>query len=148
MFASPFGEMYRNLAAFARRRIRRPRQATPQEHHRVVTAFWSACETGDVNALISLLDPYAITLSDGGGKVRTALHPIRGADRTAHFMLGALSHQPALEATLRSVNGKTGLVLRHASVVSAVVSFQVRNEKITHVWVVLNPDKLRSWHHS
>ncbi|MEO3858266.1 hypothetical protein [Acrocarpospora sp. B8E8] len=145
MFALPFREIYRNLASLARRR---PRQATPQEHHRIVTAFWSACETGDVNALMSLLDPDATTLSDGGGKVRTALYPIRGADRTAHFMLGALSHQPALQATLQSVNGKTGLVLRHDALVSAVVSFQVRSEKITNVWVVLNPDKLRSWNHS
>ncbi|WP_326743575.1 RNA polymerase subunit sigma-24 [Streptomyces sp. NBC_00121] len=159
MFALSFGEiaavvgrspqMCRNVASSACRYVRdRRRQETASDvHTRVVTAFWAACDTRDLAALVSLLDPEATTLSDGGGKVRAALKPIHGADRTARFMLAALLQYPKLEATLQSVNGKTGLVLRHETTVSGVVSFHVQAEKITDVWLVLNPDKLRSWNH-
>ncbi|MET4647014.1 MULTISPECIES: RNA polymerase subunit sigma-24 [Streptomyces] len=160
MFALSFGEvaavvgrspqMCRNVASSACRYVRdRRRQETASDvHTRIVTAFWAACDTRDLAALVSLLDPEATTLSDGGGKVRAALNPIHGADRTARFMLAALLQYPKLEATLQSVNGKTGLVLRHETTVSGVVSFHVQGEKITDVWLVLNPDKLRSWNHS
>ncbi|MGW1734344.1 sigma factor-like helix-turn-helix DNA-binding protein [Streptomyces sp. NPDC001999] len=159
MFALSFGEiaavvgrspqMCRNVASSACRYVRdRRRQETASDvHTRVVTAFWAACDTRDLAALVSLLDPEATTLSDGGGKVRAALKPIHGADRTARFMLAALLQYPKLEATLQSVNGKTGLVLRHETTVSGVVSLHVQGEKITDVWLVLNPDKLRSWNH-
>ncbi|MFE4958023.1 RNA polymerase subunit sigma-24 [Streptomyces sp. NPDC056653] len=160
MFALSFGEiaaivgrtpqMCRKLASSAWRHVRhrRRREIASDVHTRIVTAFRAACDTGDLTTLVSLLDPDATTLSDGGGKVRAALNPIHGAERTARFMLGVLVQHPELEATLQSVNGKTGLVLRHDTAVSGVVSFHVQNEKITDIWVVLNPDKLRSWNRS
>ncbi|WP_327365336.1 RNA polymerase subunit sigma-24 [Streptomyces sp. NBC_01217] len=161
MLALPFGgsavivvgrtrQMCRKLASFARRRVcdRCRRESASDAHTRIVTAFWAACDLGDLAALVSLLDPDATMLSDGGGKVRAALHPVHGADRTARFMLAALSRHPRLKATLQSVNGKTGLILRHGTTVSGVVSFHVKKEKITDVWLVLNPDKLRSWNQS
>ena len=135
------------FAACRQLRDRHRRESASDVHTRIVTAFWAACDTRDLAALVSLLDPEATTLSDGGGKVRAALKPIHGADRTARFMLAALLQYPKLEATLQSVNGKTGLVLRHETTVSGVVSFHVQAEKITDVWLVLNPDKLRSWNH-
>ncbi|WP_326601498.1 RNA polymerase subunit sigma-24 [Streptomyces sp. NBC_01799] len=143
-------QMCRQRASVAWRHVRdRGRRETASEvHTRIVTAFRAACDTGDLTALVSLLDPEATALSDGGGKVRAALNPIHGAERTARFMLRVLLQHPALEATLQSVNGKTGLVLRHDTAVSGVVSFHVQDEKITDVWLVLNPDKLRGWNRS
>ncbi|WP_406405204.1 RNA polymerase subunit sigma-24 [Streptomyces sp. NBC_01643] len=140
----------RQRASVAWRHVRdRGRRETASDvHTRIVTAFRGACDTGDLTALVSLLDPEATALSDGGGKVRAALNPIHGAERTARFMLGVLLQHPAPEATLQSVNGKTGLVLRHDTAVSGVVSFHVQDEKITDVWLVLNPDKLRGWNRS
>ncbi|WP_392668777.1 hypothetical protein [Streptomyces sp. LN785] len=129
-------------------RLRRPRETASDVHARVVTAFAAACGTGDLNTLVSLLDPDATVLSDGGGRVCAAPNPIHGADRISCFVLGALSQRPGLDATPQSVNGRTGLVLRRDGIVSGVVSFDVRGEKITDVWLVLNPDKLRSWNRS
>lgn len=143
-------QMGGKLASAVCRRVRdrRRRETASDVHTRIVTAFWAACDTGNLATLVSLLDPDATALSDGGGKVRAALKPIHGADRTARFMLAALFQYPKLRATLQSVNGKTALVLRHDTTVSGVVSFHVQDEKITHVWLVLNPDKLRSWNSS
>ncbi|MFE7789969.1 RNA polymerase subunit sigma-24 [Streptomyces sp. NPDC057460] len=142
-------QICRQRASVAWRHVRdRGRRETASDvHTRIVTAFRAACDTGDLTALVSLLDPEANALSDGGGKVRAALNPIHGAERTARFMLGVLLQHPA-PATLQSVNGRTGLVLRHDTAVSGVVSFHVQDEKITDVWLVLNPDKLRPWNRS
>jgi len=47
--------------------------------------------------------------------------------------------------TTHSVNGRTGLVTRHGRRVVAVISLDVSDDRVAQVWVMLNPDKLRSW---
>ncbi|MER6978514.1 hypothetical protein [Streptomyces carpinensis] len=137
----------RKLASWVRRHIgeRRRRETVSGVRTRVVAAFRTACHTGDLATVLSLLDRDVTLIGDGGGKGHAPLNPIHGADRTARFLLGGLWQQPGVETTLHSVNGGTGLVLRHDDRVCGVVSFTVRHEKITAVWLVLNPDKLRSW---
>jgi RNA polymerase sigma-70 factor, ECF subfamily len=137
----------RKLASSARRdlRERRERENDSNEHDRIVRAFWAACRTGDLNALTALLDPEATTRSDGGGRIRAALNPVRGADRSARFVLGVMSKQSGVEARLQSVNGRTGLVFRRDGIVFAVVSLNVQGGRICDIWLVVNPDKLRHW---
>ncbi|MEU6714574.1 hypothetical protein ABZ897_24160 [Nonomuraea sp. NPDC046802] len=115
------------------------------EHHRVVTAFGTAWESGDAGALAALLDPDVTALSDGGGNVCTARRPVRGAGRTARFLIGVVARRPGVEMSSHAVNGRTGLVLRQEEVVVGVVSCGVRDGRITDVWLVLNPEKLRGW---
>jgi hypothetical protein len=60
-----------------RRRVRKSRtrlQSTP-EHARVVSAFKSARDTGELAALIELLDPKSTAITDGGGLVSAAIDP-------------------------------------------------------------------------
>jgi RNA polymerase sigma-70 factor (ECF subfamily) len=47
--------------------------------------------------------------------------------------------------TIEAVNGCTGLAVRRAGRAIAVLAFRVP-DKITDVWVVLNPAKLQGWH--
>jgi hypothetical protein len=44
--------------------------------------------TGDLGALIRVLDPDVVLVSDGGGLVRSARKPVLAADRVARFPLG------------------------------------------------------------
>ena len=83
-------EATRQLASSARRHIRdlRSRPTDAAEHARLVTAFRRACEVGDLDALVRILDPDVTSTSDGGGKVRAALRPIVGAENVARFLLG------------------------------------------------------------
>ena len=157
VFALPFDDIAeivgrssqacRKLASSARRHIaeRRHREASPERHSAVVREFWAACEGGDLTALLRLLDPDVVTLVDGGGKVRAALKPIRGADNVSRFLLGSLAKQGELSAHLETVSTRTGLVFRQHGVVAGVLSFEVKNDLITDLWFVLSPDKLRSW---
>ena len=45
----------------------------------------------------------------------------------------------------RTVNGQPGLVAQQDGVTVTVFAFEVVGDKITHIWAVRNPDKLRPW---
>jgi RNA polymerase sigma-70 factor (ECF subfamily) len=45
----------------------------------------------------------------------------------------------------RNVNGQPGLVAQQGGVTVTVLAFTVAAGRITHIWAVRNPEKLRSW---
>ncbi|MFF4418139.1 hypothetical protein ACFYY8_36905 [Streptosporangium sp. NPDC001559] len=123
--------------------------ARPQalaEHDRVVRRFAQLWDLGDVTALREILAVDVTAVSDGGGNLRAAVHPVHGADAVACFVVALLTGQSGTEVTAGSVNGRTGLVLRQAGQAVAVVGMSVAGARVTAVWIVLNPDKLRPWH--
>ena len=111
----------------------------------VVHRFATACGAGSVGAVRSMLAPEAVVVSDGGGKVASALRPVRGLDEAAQRITELLSVEPGTALSVEAVNGQAGVVLRRAGQVMAVVSLNVTGRKVTAVWIVLNPDKLRHW---
>ncbi|MFJ6085473.1 RNA polymerase sigma factor SigJ [Streptomyces sp. NPDC092369] len=137
----------RQLAASARRRLtdRQAGGSTPQEHRQVVSAFREACETGDLDALVALLDPAVESRSDGGGKVRAALRPIVGRDKVARLFLGLMRREPDVELTEEDVNGTPGVVVRIDGTTFAVLAADVHDGLITDLWLMVNPDKLHAW---
>ncbi|GAA0250374.1 RNA polymerase sigma factor [Actinomadura nitritigenes] len=137
------------VAAWLRRHPRPDRsgEALLARHDGVVRRFAAACGAGDAAALASVLAADAIVVSDGGGKVRAAAHPAHGADAVARFMTALLAGRPRTVVTVRSVNGRTGLVLHRTGRAVAVVGVSTAGTAVTAVWIMLNPDKLRRWHH-
>ncbi len=137
----------RQLAASARRRIRAAQAPRPPavRQARIVRDFKRAWESGDVNALIGLLDPDATAIADGGGQVSTALHPIHGAERIVRFAIRVVGELHNLTMLERTVNGQPGLVLQQDGVTVTVAAFQVEGERIKRIWAIRNPDKLRPW---
>ncbi|MFG2004223.1 hypothetical protein ACGFNU_34190 [Spirillospora sp. NPDC048911] len=121
-------------------------QALLARHDHVVRRFAAACDTADTAALKKVLAVDAMVVSDGGGKVRAAMHPTHGADAVAHFVTALLAGRPRTVVSVESVNGRTGLVLRRAGQAVAVVSLSIAAAEVTAVWIVLNPDKMRRWH--
>ncbi|MEV4173385.1 hypothetical protein [Nonomuraea sp. NPDC049709] len=124
----------------------RSRQAMRAGHDRVVRRFAAACDAGDPAGLRAVLARDVLVVSDGGGKLRAAVHPTYGADAVARFVTALLTGRPATEVAVGSVNGRAGLVLRRAGRAVAVVSVSVAGAEVTAVWIVLNPDKLERWH--
>lgn len=111
--------------------------------HAVVHRFATACRAGSAGAIRSLLAPEVVAVSDGGGRVVTALSPVRGPELVARSMTELLS--PDIALSVEAVNGQPGVVLRRAGGVVAVVSLRVAGAKVAAVWIVLNPDKLGHW---
>jgi RNA polymerase sigma factor (sigma-70 family) len=138
----------RQLASSARRRIRASQvPATPTaQQASVVRNFKQAWEARNIHALIGLLDPDATVIADGGGHVSAALRPIEGAEQIARYLADMAAQAPSNVAILeRTVNGRPGLVAQHDGVIVTVFAFDVAGDRITHIWAVRNPDKLRPW---
>ena len=158
VFAYPFAEVAgitgrtpaacRQLASVARRRVRAAQSpAIPAARQAgIVRNFKQAWEAGDINALIGLLDPDATATGDGGGFVTAALRPIEGAEEIGRY-LGGLSREVTgnLRFLERTVNGQPGLVAQQDGITVAVYAFEIAGDRIKHIWVVLNPGKLRPW---
>jgi hypothetical protein len=111
--------------------------------HAVVHRFATACRAGSAGAIRSLLAPEVVAVSDGGGRVVTALSPVHGPELVARSMTELMS--PDIVLSVEAVNGQPGVVLRRAGGVVAVVSLRVARAKVAAVWIVLNPDKLGHW---
>jgi RNA polymerase sigma-70 factor (ECF subfamily) len=137
----------RQLASSARRRVDgAPVRPTPAaDQAAVIRNFKTAWEAKDIGALVGLLDPRAIAVSDGGGQANTALRPIEGADQIARYAIAISGLIPDMTLVECSVNGQPGLVARKDGVPASVMAFQVTAGQITHMWGVRNPEKLRSW---
>jgi RNA polymerase sigma factor (sigma-70 family) len=137
----------RQLATSARRRVRgSPVPATPPARRAVlVRDFKQAWQAKDVHALIGLLDPDATATGDGGGLVTAELRPVEGAEQIARFFAGLVDGLANVTLLERTVNGQPGLVAQRDGVTVAVYAFHVADDRIKHIWAVLNPDKIRPW---
>jgi RNA polymerase sigma-70 factor (ECF subfamily) len=137
----------RQMVSRARKRVRdeRPRMhASAAARDRLVDAFARAVRMRDRGALLELFAKEATWTSDGGGKAKAALKVVRGGARVARFVLGVL--RPAgddLKVRKIAINGEAGLAFVVRGYLIAVVSVATDAGKITAVYSVLNPDKLR-----
>jgi RNA polymerase sigma-70 factor (ECF subfamily) len=138
----------RQLASSARRRIRASRApATPAAQRvGVIRAFKAAWEAKDIDALIGLLDPDAAAIADGGGLAMAFLRPIEGGEQVARAWVEIANRAEGTMTFLeRTVNGQPGLVAEQDGVIVTVFAFDVAGDRIKHIWVVRNPEKLRPW---
>jgi len=138
----------RQLGHRAREHVqaRRPRFDTDRRAQREVTErFLAACVGGDVEALLAVLSPGVVLLTDGGGRAKAALRPIVGADKAARFLVAVSADglsRPGLAVRLTEVNGAPGVVVTTDAGPLIAVSLVVADGLVTQAMVVLNPDKL------
>jgi RNA polymerase sigma-70 factor (ECF subfamily) len=134
----------RQLASRARRHVEsgRPRlPPTQAEQREIVAAFTAACQAGDLERLITLLDPDVAWRGDGGGKVPT--FPAQGgAQSVASRLLMIFFEHPPQAAGMALVNGAPGIVLRDSLGFLTVIAFTVDAGRIVAIDSVRNPEKL------
>ncbi|MGX1885384.1 RNA polymerase sigma factor SigJ [Streptomyces sp. NPDC055287] len=137
----------RQLASSARRRLRATQvpAAPAAGQASLVRHFKEAWEARDIGALVSLLDPDATMNADGGGQVGTVLRPVEGSERIAQYLIHIADKAPGLTLLERTVNGRPGLVAQHTGVTVTVAAFDLAGDRITRIWAVRNPEKLRAW---
>jgi RNA polymerase sigma factor (sigma-70 family) len=138
----------RQLATSARRRVRAAETPTARETQQasVVRDFKRAWEAQDIKALVGLLDPDATVIADGGGLVAAALEPIEGAEQIGAYLARLSQLRPAdLTMLERTVNGQPGLVMQQDGVTITVFAFGITEDRISRIWAIRNPEKLRPW---
>jgi RNA polymerase sigma-70 factor, ECF subfamily len=150
----------RKLATRARTHVRelRPRGAiapparTGQidpKHARLMSAFATATQSGDLDALKQMLASDARIVTDGGGKVRSALDVIEGADRAAQFLVDVTRKRADAwwRADFRPrfaiINGLPGILIDSSEGPVQTTAFEMEGDVVRALYVVRNPDKLR-----
>src|SRR4051794_9980435 len=136
----------RQLVARGKRHVaeRRVRfDADSRRSQQVATSFMTACVTGDMNGLLSLLADDVVVHSDGGGKVTAGRRPVYGRDKAARFLLGISRKRPS-GTSLRgtTINGQPGAVVLFDDQIYGVVSLVIVDGLIAGIRIVVNPDKL------
>ncbi len=135
----------RQLASRARRHVRERRPtavADPAEHADVTRAFMRAAVSGDVTALLEVLAPDVVVLTDGGGAAKAARRPIHGAVKAARF-LAAISHEtPGVRWRVTGLNGRAGVVVHLGDQLIATVDLDVVGGRVETIRAQLNPAKL------
>ncbi|WP_369132814.1 RNA polymerase sigma-70 factor [Modestobacter sp. I12A-02662] len=125
---------------------RRPRFATDRRTQREVTErFLAAAAGGDVEALVALLAPDVVLVTDGEGRARAALRPITGTDKVCRFLLATTAaglELPGMRVDVAEVNGLPGIVAWAGGEPYLALCLTVANGRVDQVLVVRNPDKL------
>ena len=140
------GPAARQLGSRARRRVVKAKESAPQvskvERERILTAFRAAYEAGDLAGLVKLLDPDAVYITDGGGKVAAARKLIQGGERIAEVMLRVGRQWELEQLDFVEVGGELALVFHRRGSVYSVDTVQITDGRITAYRRVINPDKL------
>ncbi|MEI9940326.1 MAG: sigma-70 family RNA polymerase sigma factor [Pseudomonadota bacterium] len=142
----------RQIAARARAHVQaaRPRfQVERQRGIELAEAFFVASRSGDVKALAAMLAADVSLHADGGGKRPAATEPILGFDAVMKvFQLLAPLFEANRSSLVRSgfVNGLPGFITLEADGEFSTTALDIEDEKVTAIYVVRNPDKLRHLH--
>jgi RNA polymerase sigma-70 factor (ECF subfamily) len=142
----------RRLAARARTHVReaRPRfHIDKQRGLELATAFFTASRSGDMKSLAAMLAADVSVHADGGGKRSAAMQPVVGFDAVmkAHEYLAAHfrnNHSKLVRAAF--VNGLPGFITLEADGELQATALDIEDGKITAIYVVRNPDKLKHLH--
>jgi RNA polymerase sigma-70 factor (ECF subfamily) len=126
----------------------RARAAAPAEARRqriAVRALAYACDERDFSRIVRVLHPDAVLVIDSGGRVPAPLDPVGGRARIVDMLVRFLDTHPEAVAVECPVNGEPGIALHTGQDIVGVLTVGVRAERISRLWLVVNPDKLRAW---
>ena len=137
----------RQLASRARRHVQDEDVSLrgaidPAESRRVADRFIHAANTGNMQALLEVLDPEAAGWTDSGGFVPAPRDRIVGREQVVERLLWFVNtFGVTLEA--QPVNAGPGALALQDGEIIAVLTFEIRDGVITAIHSVANPDKLR-----
>lgn len=157
-FGYPFAEIaamldraepaVRQLAGRARRHVdeRRPRyEVDPAQRRDLTERFLVAAEQGDLAGLMELLAPDVCLVADSGGLAQAPRRILESADHVGRFVIGTAGKGLA-DASIRflEINGGFALLVLDDGKPDAVIQLDVADGRIQHVYIIRNPDKVRS----
>jgi RNA polymerase sigma-70 factor (ECF subfamily) len=142
----------RQLAARARAHVQQARPRYKLEKQRgleIASAFFAASRSGDMTALGAMLAQDVSLHSDGGGKRPAAIHPVLGLRQVmqVHKALAVLfGKYGSTLVRVGLINGLPGFVTREADGEFQTTALDIEDGRVTGIYVMRNPDKLRHLH--
>jgi RNA polymerase sigma-70 factor (ECF subfamily) len=137
----------RKLASRARRQVKEEGdpirfRVDPQLQSSVIDAFIKACASGDVQALLPLLDPSVIGWADLGGQLPAVSQPNVGRDLVGRQLIRFFGVESGSTLTRREVNGEPGIIVSRNGAIAAVLALTFKEGLITRVYAIADPRKL------
>ena len=122
---------------------RRPRmQVDRAVQEQVLERFLQAARSGEINALLEVLAPDVVMLTDGGGVAAAIRRPVEGAQKVATVLTGLGRLAPDFGARTVQINGGLALVIDVPGDVPTVLTATVADGRITRIYAMRNPHKL------
>ena len=139
----------RQIISRARSRVRNERHrfvADDASRVQLIKKFAAASYAGDEATVLSLFSDDIAMASDGGGKITPARKIVRGKERLARlFTLTVSKNREHITARLVRINGEIGTVEYFNGQPFAATTFTMEGGKITAIYRVMNPEKLRAF---
>ncbi|WP_448808811.1 RNA polymerase sigma-70 factor [Agromyces bauzanensis] len=135
----------RQLVSRARKHLagERRREVSHEEQHRLLTAFVSAAQTGDLDELERLFAEDVVSYSDGGGVVRASKFPVHGRVTVAKFVRAFHTHfWDGVEVAETVANGQPSVLLSKEGTTFAVLTVVASHDGIDQLLWMMNPHKL------
>lgn len=138
----------RQLVSRARRKLAGadpPSRPPTEEALPLVTAFWRASRSGDMQGLLDLFAEEIEVHADGGGKVLAVMNVLRGKRRVVGFFVGLARKSrgmPPKCPDIRAINGSPGFLTVESGGVLQTTAIDIAEGKIRAIWIVRNPEKL------
>ena len=112
-------------------------------HTQVVSRFLAACQGADLDALLAVLAPDVVIISDSGGQAQAPRRPVYGQDKVARLLVGFAGRVPeGLTFGLEYFNGSVGIVARIDGVPFAAMAVTVAEGAVQSLQLIVNPEKL------
>ena len=140
----------RQLVSRARKHLagERRREVSEAEQRRLLTAFLSAAQTGDLEELEQLFAEDVVSYSDGGGMVRASKFPVVGRPTVAKFVRAFHTHfWDGVTVTDADLNAQPSVLLSKEGTTFAAVTVVAGSQGIDQVLWMMNPDKLAAVSH-
>jgi RNA polymerase sigma-70 factor (ECF subfamily) len=139
----------RQLIHRARERVRtdKPRfQTNQKEREKLIKKFSAASYAADEKTLLSLFSDEISMMSDGGGKVSAARKVIHDRAKLVRlFSMTGEKHGGSLKDTFCVINGEPGVLTFYQGKIFAATTFEFTDGKISALYRVMNPDKLKAF---
>lgn len=137
---------FRRLVTRAKRALAqndKPRPVPTGAHRALVEAFAAAATSGRFDAIQDLLTADARLRGDGGGRVRSVAHPLRGARRIAQLYLATfLRYRDRQQVLVVELNGAPALMRFVDGRLESTHAMVIERDRIAAIDVQRNPDKL------
>lgn len=118
---------------------------TPQEiASPMMEEFVNAIISGNINRMLAILSTETVLYTDGGGKTNAALRPIVGQNLIIRYFTAIRPEVPSdFTCDVVELNGNSGIVIKSGELTFSVITFHIKDNVISDIYIVMNPEKLR-----
>lgn len=113
-----------------------------QRHREAVRAFVEACGSGHAQRIGHLLAADVELVVDSGGAFSAPASAATGARPSSEMVVDILARYAFLTLDVHAVNGEPAVLLRNDGSLVGVLMIGMRGDTISHLWVVVNHEKL------